>query len=172
VPDDLPKSVESPLPPNTRVLGPEELLAIELRKSFTDEQTQAAALAGEFLKELRGPNELQPPQEAPAGIAFDKLNDKQVGTLKQLIEVYAKNVPEAAAKARLAAIEEAGWEKVRFAWSGSTEQGQPRYYRVQGPTFLIEFVNSQPDAAGNPANHIHAVWRDMRGDFGLPIAAK
>ncbi|HEV7279700.1 MAG TPA: DUF3500 domain-containing protein [Pirellulaceae bacterium] len=172
IPDDLPASVESPLPPNTRVLGPEELLAVELRKSFSEEQAKAASLQGEFLKELRGPNETQPPQEAPAGIAFDKLNEKQAATLKQLIEVYARNVPEAAAKARLAAIEKAGWNKVRLVWSGSTEQGEPRYYRVQGPTFLIEFVNSQPDAAGNPANHIHSVWRDMHGDFGLPIAAK
>jgi hypothetical protein len=41
---------------------------------------------------------------------------------------------------------------------------------VQGPTFLIEFVNTQPDAAGNLANHIHTLWRDMRGDFALPGA--
>lgn len=172
IPDDLPASIESPLPANTRVLGPEELLAIELRKSLTDEQVQAAALPVESLKELRGPNQMQPPQEAPVGIAFGKLTEKQVETLKQLVEVYAKNVPDAAAKARLAAIDEAGWDKVSFGWAGSTEQGEARSYRVQGPTFLIEFVNSQPDAAGNPANHIHAVWRDMRGDFGLPISAK
>ena len=45
----------------------------------------------------------------------------------------------------------------------------PHYYRIQGPTFLIEFVNTQPDPAGNPANHIHCVWRDMQGDLGIPI---
>jgi len=38
---------------------------------------------------------------------------------------------------------------------------------VQGPTFLIEFINTQPDAQGNPANHIHSIWRNMAGDFGL-----
>jgi hypothetical protein len=27
----------------------------------------------------------------------------------------------------------------------------------------------QPDAAGNPANHVHCVWRDLQGDFHLPI---
>jgi hypothetical protein len=41
-------------------------------------------------------------------------------------------------------------------------------YRVEGPTFSIEFVNVQPDAEGNPANHIHCVWRDRSGDFDLP----
>jgi hypothetical protein len=172
VPDDLPASVESPLPPNTKVLGPEEEFAILLVNTLSDEQMEKATLPGDSLKELRGPNELQPPQEEPQGIAFDDLTDRQPGMLTQLVEIYARNVPETAAKARLEAIEKAGWDKVRFAWAGSTNAGEPRYYRVQGPTFLIEFVNSQPDAAGNPANHIHAVWRDMRGDFGLPIAAK
>ncbi|MEO1972064.1 MAG: DUF3500 domain-containing protein, partial [Pirellulaceae bacterium] len=47
--------------------------------------------------------------------------------------------------------------------------GIGHYYRIQGPTFLIEFVNTQPDAAGNPANHIHCVWRDMKGDFAIPV---
>jgi hypothetical protein len=42
------------------------------------------------------------------------------------------------------------------------------YYRVQGEAFLVEFVNTQPDAAGNPANHIHAVFRSMSSDFALP----
>lgn len=172
VPDDLPASVESPLPPNTKVLGPEEEFAILLHNALSEEQLKKATLPGDLLKELRGPNDLQPPQEEPQGIAFSELTDRQPGILTQLVEIYAKNVPEAAAKARLEAIEKAGWDKVRFAWAGSVKQGEPRYYRVQGPTFLIEFVNSQPDAAGNPANHIHAVWRDMRGDFGLPIAAK
>lgn len=170
VPDDLPASIDSPLPPNTRVLGPEELLAIELKKSLSDEQAKAATIAPESPKEIRGPNELQPPKEAPAGIAFAKLDAPQQATLKKLVEVYAKNVPDAVAAARLDAIEKAGWDQVKFAWAGSPESGEQRYYRVQGPTFLIEFVNSQPDAAGNPANHIHSVWRDLHGDFGLKIA--
>ncbi len=70
---------------------------------------------------------------------------------------------------RLAAIRDAGWDKVSFCWAGATEQGIGHYYRVQGPTFLIELVNTQPDAAGNPANHIHCVWRDMKGDFANPL---
>ena len=62
-----------------------------------------------------------------------------------------------------------GSGKVHFAWAGADKPGIGHYYRIQGPTFLIEFVNTQPDSAGNPANHIHSVWRDMRGDFALPI---
>jgi hypothetical protein len=53
---------------------------------------------------------------------------------------------------------------VMFAWAGVTEVGGPHYYRVQGPTFLIEYDNTQ-----NDANHIHAVWRDFNGDFGRDL---
>jgi hypothetical protein len=56
---------------------------------------------------------------------------------------------------------------VRFAWAGSDKPGNNVYYRIQGEAFLIEFGNTQPDGAGNPANHIHTVWRDLRGDFAL-----
>ena len=48
---------------------------------------------------------------------------------------------------------------VKFAWMGGTEAGQGHYYRVQGPSFLIEFDNTQ-----NNGNHIHSVWRDFAAD--------
>ena len=77
-------------------------------------------------------------------------------------------MPTATAQERLAELEKEGIEKTYFAWAGADRPGIGHYYRLQGPTLLVEFVNVQPDAAGNPANHIHAVWRDLRGDFGLP----
>ena len=67
---------------------------------------------------------------------------------------------DVAAEAR-ARIEKAGWSRVAFAWAGSAERGMKHYYRVQGPTFLIEYDNTQ-----NDGNHIHSVWRDFNGDFG------
>ena len=60
-----------------------------------------------------------------------------------------------------ARIRQAGWEKVHFAWAGGLEKGQGHYYRVQGPTFLLEYDNTQ-----NNNNHIHCVWRDFENDFG------
>ena len=81
----------------------------------------------------------------------------------------ADNLPEDVGAERMQAIVDAGPENVRFAWAGAMKPGVGHYYRIQGPSFLIEFVNTQPDPAGNPANHIHCVWRDMRGDFGKSI---
>ncbi|HEY1065891.1 MAG TPA: DUF3500 domain-containing protein, partial [Pirellulales bacterium] len=82
---------------------------------------------------------------------------------------YTGNMPADVATERLAEIEAAGIEKVHFAWAGADRPGIGHYYRVQGPTFLLEFANVQPDAAGNPANHIHSIWRNMQGDFGIRI---
>jgi hypothetical protein len=76
-------------------------------------------------------------------------------------------MPEAEEHRRLHEIEHTGYDRVYFCWAGADRPGIGHSYRVQGPTFLIEFVNNQPDAAGNPARHIHSVWRDPRGDFAL-----
>jgi len=67
-----------------------------------------------------------------------------------------------------AQLKEAGIDKIHFAYAGSTQSGEPYTYRVQGPTFVVEFLNVQPDSAGNKANHIHSAWRNIKGDFGLP----
>ena len=51
-----------------------------------------------------------------------------------------------------------------FVWAGGENKGEPHYYRVSGPDFLIEYDNTQ-----NNANHIHSVWRDLTGDFGADL---
>lgn len=150
------------------VLKPEQQLAIELVESLTEQQKQKASLAGDTPKEIRGAGEPQPPRAAAAGISVSELNESQRDTLKKLLTAYTNKMKQGVAQSRWQLIEEADWNKVQFGWSGGTKDGQGRYYVVQGPTFLVEFINVQPDAAGNPANHIHCVWRDMTGDFDLP----
>jgi hypothetical protein len=99
-----------------------------------------------------------------AGIAQSALNEEQQQNLQQLIRVYVKRTRDKVARDELAKIEEAGLDKIIFAWAGGTEKGDPHYYRVQGPTFLLEYANTQ-----NDASHVHAVWRDFDGDFGRDV---
>lgn len=153
----------------TRLLAKEETLAFDLLKSLTAKQRAAAVIADKAPAEMRNAGEPQPPQDAPVGVPGEDLTGAQKSNLQSLIDEYANNLPTEVAKERLEAIEKEGLDKVYFAWAGADKPGVGHYYRVQGPTFLIEFVNVQPDAAGNPANHIHSIWRDMRGDFALPI---
>lgn len=153
----------------TRVLEKEETLAFELVNSLSDDQKQTAIISKTAPQEVRAAGEKQPPQDKPAGIAAAKLNNDQKKLLRQLVEVYLKNHPEEVVARHLDGLEQAGWDNLHFAWAGALEAGVGHYYRIQGPTFLVEFINVQPDAAGNRANHIHSVWRDMRGDFAVSI---
>ena len=168
-PSTVMNEVEGGFPKGTRVLKQEEELAFALVHSLTDEQKKAAVIEATAPKEIRGAGEPQPPADEKVGIAFTELDESQQGTMKKLVGTYAENMPKEIRDARIDAILKAGPENVRFAWAGATEPGIGHYYRIQGPTFLIEFVNTQPDPAGNPANHIHCVWRDMNGDFAVPI---
>jgi hypothetical protein len=156
----------------TRVLKNEEVRAFELVNSLSAEQRAVAVTAAKARSEIRAAGEPQPPATEPEGIAWTRLSTDQQALLMKLIEEYMAAMPEEVAQERQHQIQAAGSDKIHFAWEGAMQPGVGHYYRIQGPTFLVEFVNTQPDSAGNPANHIHCIWRDMRGDFGLPIAAK
>ena len=101
---------------------------------------------------------------AEAGLPFSKLNAQQRSVLMELIEAYLRRCRADVAEAELAAIRTAGLHQIRFAWAGSLAPGEGHYYRVQGPTFLLEYDNTQ-----NNANHVHAVWRDFENDFGADL---
>lgn len=153
----------------TRVLADEERFAFDLLGALDGESQTTAIISAEAPREIRAAGEPQPPGDAAAGLAAGDMNDAQQTILRKLIDAYASSMPRPVAEARIEAIDEAGFENVHFAWLGAEKPGIGHGYRVQGPSFLIEFVNTQPDAEGNPANHIHCVWRDMHGDFALPI---
>ncbi len=156
-------------PRGTRVLKDEELLAFRLLHMLSEEQRGRAVIAAKAPRDIRSPGTAQPPLDPPQGLPAAEMTDAQREVLQQLIATYARNMPEPVAQARLAEIEKAGLDRVYFAWAGADRPGVGHYYRIQGPTFLIELCNTQPDSAGNPANHIHSVWRDLRGDFGIPV---
>lgn len=152
-----------------RLLAKEEQYAFDLLASLTPEQRKVAVIAEKALDEVRSAGAPQPPTDAPVGIAASKLTDDQKKILWSLIESYVVNVPDDVAKERFEAAKIGGPDKLYFAWAGADKPGVGHYYRVQGEAFVIEFVNTQPDAAGNPANHIHCTWRDLRGDFAIPV---
>jgi hypothetical protein len=156
----------------TRILAKEETLGFELVNSLSAEQATVAVIDAKAPAEVRAPGAAHPPTDPPVGITTKDLTESQQQLLRSLIDEYAQAMPAPVAEERWSAIEEAGWENVHFAWAGAREPGIGHYYRIQGPTFVIELVNTQPDVAGNLANHVHCLWRDMRGDFALPIGGE
>ena len=153
-----------------RVLKKEETLAFKLVNSLSKDQKKIAVIAAKAPREIRGPGAAQPVlDKKPVGISYAKLNKDQQETIRELVKEYIYAVPNDVRQARINGILQGKPENVHFAWAGAQKPGVGHYYRIQGPSFIIEFVNTQPDAAGNPANHIHAVWRDAKGDFAIAI---
>ncbi len=144
-----------------RVLGAEEDIARELLGMLTDQERETAMLEGEAPQDII----LNPGREAellgePKGLPFSAMNGDQQQVLWMLIEEYARNQSRELADAQIARIQQAGQEKIHFAWLGGIERGTVLYYRVHGPTFVIEY-NTQ-----GQGNHSHTVWRDLEKDFG------
>ena len=144
-----------------RVLGGEEDLGRELVKSLNEKQQAVAIIDTKAPDEITTSDVRKVTPGKPAGILLGDLNRAQRDTAVRLIHAYVDRLRGEVAAADFAKIQKAGIEKVAFAWAGSLEKGQRHYYRVQGPTFLLEYDNTQ-----NDANHVHAVWRNFEGDFG------
>ncbi len=150
-----------------RTLAEEEQLAFDLLASLDDAQRPRAVIADKAPDDYRAAGQPQPPHDPPVGLAAANMTDEQRRTLRSLLEAYCSNLAPELAAARLKNIDAAGWDNVHFAWWGAQEPGVGHYYRVQGLTFVLELVNIQSDPQGNPANHIHSVWRSLAGDFGV-----
>lgn len=148
-----------------RILAPSEDLARDLFTSLDPEQRKVAHQPKHFPEP--GQKTVDPKVGKPVGVAVAKMNEEQKGILKKLLQSYTARMPADIAAEEMKRVREGGVEKIHFAYTGSPEKGEPHTYRVQGPSFVVEFLNTQRDAAGNPANHIHSAWRRIEGDFGL-----
>jgi hypothetical protein len=85
----------------------------------------------------------------------------------KLLQAYADRMPEELSAVEMKRVKDTPDAKLYFAYNGSPTPGEPYTYRVQGPEFVVEFLNVQADSAGNKANHIHSAWRRLPIDFGL-----
>lgn len=149
-----------------RTLPEAEEPVAQLLESLSDEQRKVAIQTRQFGEIEQGKSKTN--VGATVGLSAEKMNAAQKDSLWKLLEGYANRMPADIASEQLAAVKKAGLEKVHFALAREeSKPGKPYSYRIQGPTFVIEFLNIQSDAANNPANHIHSSWRNMAGDFGM-----
>jgi hypothetical protein len=98
---------------------------------------------------------------SPQGLSVKGMKPEQRAMLSAVIREYLGNHRPGVAAAEWERIEKAGLDAVQFAWAGGMQPGEGHYYRVQGPTFVLEYDNTQ-----NNANHVHSLWRDFANDFG------
>jgi hypothetical protein len=148
----------------TRALRDEEEAGRELLMSFD------AASRAKVIFDVTAPRDMitGESREArmlePGGVSYASMTPAQRRLVEKVMDVYLGRVAPELAQMRLDAVKKAGMDKITFGWAGVETVGGPHYYRVQGPTFLIEYDNTQ-----NNNNHIHSVWRDFNGDFGRDL---
>jgi hypothetical protein len=157
-----PAEVRSGPKKGSRALAAEEDAARALLESLNAAQAAEAIVGASPYGDIVTRNRTKADPLEGRGIAFARLTPAQQKQLLAIIDVYANTMKPKLAEERLARIRAGGLDGIRFAWAGPVARGQPHYYRVQGPTFLIEFDNSG-------GNHIHTVWRDFEGDFGRDL---
>ncbi len=137
-----------------------------LFQSLDSTQREMALIAASAPRDvITGPTRGDQLRE-PSGLPVSRLNASQRVLFKQLLREYLHNYEHAIAQEQLQRIHRAGFDKLYFAWAG-TGEGEPYYYRIHGPTILIEFDNSYPPGRdAGPINHIHTVFREPGNDYG------
>jgi hypothetical protein len=147
-----------------RLLGDREDLGRQILKLCSDEQKKTLWIDKKAPGEIRTPGEQQPKVGKPEGLAFSAMSKQQQDVFRKLLRTYLIVTPPEIMKKRLKAIEAGGIGNLHFAWWGGSELNEPHHYRIQGPTFIVEYNNVQ-----NDANHVHSIWRNVAGDFGVPL---
>jgi hypothetical protein len=148
----------------TRVLGAEEDAGRALLDSLDEAQRTTAIITTDAPGDIVTMIAPTIDPLSPVGIKASALTKVQRQHLMDLIDVYAGLMAPDVAAERMDRLRKAGLDGIGFAWAGETAKGKKHYYRIQGPTFLVEYDNTQ-----NDGNHIHSVWRDFNGDFGRDL---
>jgi hypothetical protein len=144
-----------------RALPEEELMGRELLKSFQGTSREKVLINVKAPADIITGSSRKAEPGPPMGVAYRDMSKQQEAELEGIIRVYASRLRRELAESEIQKVRQAGFENIYFAWAGGSEPGQPHYYRIQGPTFLIEYDDTQ-----NNANHIHSVWRSLDNDFG------
>ena len=147
-----------------RIIKEEEDIGFELINMLSTEQKPKAIFQSKAFNDIVTTNSIQVGRLDPVGILAKDLTLQQKNVLNKLIVCHLSSMPTEIAEMRMKRIVSEDFNQIRFGWAGGLIKGVPHYYRIQGKSFLIEFDNTTHNA-----NHIHIVWRDFNGDFGVDL---
>lgn len=161
-----PAQVLADVPQKGRQILKSELdLAFALLHSFDEEQKKSVILGDKAPNDIFTGNARKASLEKREGLPMHKMSPEQQQRFRQLIEVYLSRYHLTLRKQQWSQLEEKGLDELYFAWIGDVKPGfgtgLGHYYRIHGPSILIEFDNTQ-----NRGNHVHSVVRDLENDFG------
>ena len=139
--------------------------AFALVNALDATQQQRAILGSSSIDLVLGPGQDGKTLQAE-GLAGAQMNADQQAAFLKLISHYTGLANDQAATARLAAVQ-AVLADTYLAWYGPTTAGSAAYFRIAGPTIVIEY--SPQSMGGDPANHIHGIYRDPTNDYGAAL---
>lgn len=148
-----------------RVLGHEIDYGFALVRSLNEAQRRTVKIADVITDDLFTGKGRKDSLKTRVGLPASKLNSEQKEILWRLLREFVGSAADEAAERQLTAIQRDGLDKLQFAWWGSSEDPSQRFmYRLHGPSILIEYVREA--RGGEPANHVHAIVRDPKNDYG------
>ena len=134
------------------------------RTQFDGDQGDALQRAQHRLAESTGATEndlaAMSFSERPKGLAAASMGSSHREMLDELLRLYVNRLPDDVADEEAAKFAGSALDDIHVLWAGGLNLREPHYYRLHGPSILVEYDNSARDA-----NHVHTVWRDPRGDF-------
>ena len=145
-----------------RPLGRETDKAFALISSLDAAQRKQAILGFQMRDLVLGPGR-DGQMIQPEGIKGSALTEKQREMLLDLASEWTGIMHEAVAQAKMDEMKK-NIAETWFAWSGPTEKGSAAYFRIQGPTVIIEYAPQR--MGGDPTKHIHTIYRDPTNDYG------
>jgi Protein of unknown function (DUF3500) len=149
-----------------RPLGDIEDEAFALVNSLDAAQQKAAVLGTTYVDLVLGPGQDGKTIQSE-GLPTAQMNADQQAAFLKLIGHYTGLANDATAAARTAEIKST-LDQTYLAWYGPTTQGSAAYFRITGPTIVIEYSPQQ--MGGDAANHIHGIYRDPTNDYGAKYA--
>jgi hypothetical protein len=155
-----------------RPLGAESDKALALLNALDESQRKQAILSYRLADLVLGPGQ-DGKTIQPEGLKASAMNDHERAMLLDVISQWTSIIHESAAAARMAEIK-ADLNDTWFAWSGPTTAQQGKnitaYYRIQGPRLVIEYAPQR--LGGDPAMHVHTMYRDPTNDYGRKFTGK
>ncbi len=148
------------------ILKPETEMGLKLINSLNHQQLKKAIVNPVAPGDILTTTMRKAFIDGPEGLSYSEMDGPQQQILKKLLQLYIQRYTHLFAQSMMQEIKKAGLQNLYFAWAGSTEDGpgHPKYYRIKGPTIIIEYDNTQ-----NNGNHVHTVTRDLINDFGDPL---
>ena len=151
-----------------RPLGDENDKAFTLMNALSAGQQKQALLGEKVLNLVLGPG-ADGKMIQPEGIKASAMSENQRAMLIDLAREWIDIIGDEAAVSKLADVR-ANVAETYFAWAGSTVNGQPAYFRIQGPTVFIEYAPQGPGGGGT--DHIHTIYRDPTNDYAAKATGR